>query len=646
MTFHKRIIKYILVVFILISLNAFSQEHLRPLSGNINLYNGPKSQSTNKKINTTSSPLNLPFFDDFSYAYKSPYPSVNNWLDSNTYINTGFAINPITLGVATFDGLNKRGYPYLINAPVSYSGPADTLTSRPINLQYVVVTTSISTTSHVYSPADSIFLTFYYQAEGYGDAPESNDSLCVDFFKPNQNRWKKVWGVKGYNPSASDTSFYRVRIPIADTSYCDSLFQFRFRNKATTSGSLDHWHIDYVQIKYNYLAADTTNDDVAFGYKPSSFLKNYSIMPYRQYDTLELATTFRNYIRNNFASTQFSTYDFTVSNALSTAVPTPTSGTFITGVSPFLPTGGYYTGNAAHPVFGSKKPFPLPFVTQDSTFFTIQHVVTTSSDIHRSNDTVVHVQKFSNYYAYDDGSAEVGYYLNTYGAKTAVRFTLNVEDTLKAVRIYFDPIVEGTLISNSQFRLMIWNSNSGTPGSIVYKDSILHPSYISGNYNLIPTYHLTSCLPLAVGSYFIGIQQITNQPLNIGFDKNTNHMDALYYDIGNGWVQSAVRGSIMINPVMGCIDPPAAVGLMEHEIFNNFNLFPNPAQNTLTVNYPKNELENAQIDILSSIGQSVLTKSITSNEPIDISNLTNGLYFVYVKGNNQNVSPKKLIISK
>ena len=74
-------------------------------------------------------------------------------------------------------------------------------------------------------------------------------------------------GCKGYNPSAVDTNFYRAMHCHADTSYLDSTFQFRFRNKATISGSLDHWNIDYVQIKRNYFYIDTTLDDVSYAYK-------------------------------------------------------------------------------------------------------------------------------------------------------------------------------------------------------------------------------------------------------------------------------------------------------------------------------------------------------------------------------------------
>lgn len=613
----------------------FAQEQLKPLSGNFNLPAIPNHKLSSSKT-TSLTPLDLPFFDDFSYAYNSPYPSSNNWLDSNAYVNTGFAIAPITLGVATFDGLNKKGYPYSINAPVSYSGVADTLTSRPINLK--------ATSTHTYVTADSVFLTFYYQAEGNGDAPESNDSLSVDFWKPNQHKWEKVWGVKGYNPSATDTNFYRVRIPIADTSYLDSLFKFRFRNNATISGSLDHWNVDYVQIKKNYLYADTVLDDIAFAYKPSSFLKNYSVMPYRQYNqALEMAPKFRNFIRSNFKNPVACSYDYFIKDKNGNTVPADAIGTFPTGINPFS-NGGYYNGIASNPSF-TLQPFPSTF--SDSASFTIKHTLSGSiaGDSKNDNDTLVHVQKFGTYYAYDDGTAEQAYYLNTYGAKTAMRFTLNVFDTLKSVRIYFDPITDGTAIQASSFRLMVWASGGNGPGNVILKDSLVYPTYLSGSHNLMPTYNLTTCLPLGVGTYYIGLQQTTNKALNIGFDRNTDHKDALYYDIGNGWVQSAIPGSLMINPVMGCTYP-APVGINENQKEDLVKIYPNPAQNTITVSYPGNQLAETTVEILSALGQVVYTSTIISNQQIDISNIANGLYLIHLKGNNLRVSPKKLIISR
>jgi hypothetical protein len=153
-------------------------------------------------------------------------------------------------------------------------------------------------------------------------------------------------------------------------------------------------------------------------------------------------------------------------------------------------------------------------------------------------------------------------------------------------------------------------------------------------------------LPLGVGNYFIGIQQTTNKALNIGFDKNTNHMNDLFYNITGNWVQSAIPGSVMINPVMGCTPPTPTVNVREYDKNNVFTLFPNPAQNSLNIQSNDVTLENTSLDIISSIGQTVLTSELENNTSIDISNLPNGIYFVYFNNKQVNVSPKKLIISR
>ncbi len=614
-----------------------AQEYLKPLGGNINVvYTPVQSNRLANKISGMALYDTLPFFDDFSYAYKSPCPTAKHWQDSSVYINTGFAIAPLSLGVATFDGLNKKGYPYSISASVSTSSPADYLTSRPINL--------FKKGAYSYSPADSIYLSFYYQAEGRGEAPEANDSLAVDFYKPKQNKWQKVWGRKGYNPSAVDTNFYRVMIAIKDTAYFDSLFVFRIRNKATLSGSLDHWHVDYVYLNKGRFIADTVIEDLTHAYKPTSFLKNYSVMPYRQYNAIEMGTNFRNYFRSNFTVNKFMNYKYTVYDNASAVVYTENLGAVgAPGVQPFM-NNGYYSGMPhANP---SLTMSPFATTLTDTTSYKIEHVLSTTGDAISANDTVIHMQKFSNYYAYDDGTAEVGYYQNTYGAKAAVRFTLNVFDTLRAVNIFFDPIIDGTVIQGSSFRVMLWADGNNGPGNLLYKDSLVYPTYLQGTYNMVPTYTLTSCLPLTVGTYYVGIQQTTNKGLNIGFDKNTNHSDALYYDIGNGWTQSAIKGSIMINPMMGCYVPPPVVGIREYNQNQFFSLYPNPAQNTLTIKALVDGMENTTVSIISSLGQTVLEVPFLNYKTIDISELTNGIYFVYINGTTINGSPKKLIISK
>ena len=146
--------------------------------------------------------ISLPFLDDFSKD--NIYPDASLWLDSNAFINRDYPITPPTLGVATLDGASKTGCPYdtIITGAGSY--PADTLTSKPINLSSL--------------PSDSsVVLSFFWQAKGRGNDPENSDSLILQFRNPsdsnNTTAWRNIWYKNGYNPSSSDTTFRLVMIP-------------------------------------------------------------------------------------------------------------------------------------------------------------------------------------------------------------------------------------------------------------------------------------------------------------------------------------------------------------------------------------------------------------------------------------------------
>jgi hypothetical protein len=433
-------------------------------------------------------------------------------------------------------------------------------------------------------------------------------------------------------------------LPIKDTAYFDSLFQFRFSSKATLSGSMDHWHIDHIYINKNRSYADSITEDVAFQYMSTSFLKNYACMPYRQYNPSEMAPSIGNYMRNNFTLTKNTSYNYTVSDINNTSI-----ASYNGGHANMMP----YGTNGLHNAYAHSRPpvpfaFPAPMTGMG--IYTIKHVISTIPDAQRQNDTIWQTQRFSDYYAYDDGTAERAYYLNVYGAKCALRYTINVPDTLRALRIYFDPTEDGQNILNSTFNIMVWKSGTNGPGSLVYSDSTNlehHPVYLQGKYNLMPLFYLSNCILLNPGTYYFGIRQKSNRPLNIGFDRNNDHSGTLFYDSGSGWQQSTLKGSLMINPVLGCLEELMPVGVKANEEkTTEVTIFPNPAQNTIGIVSHGIPLENATVTIVSSLGQTVYSTTYNSQETIDISNLANGIYFILINSSRLNATPKKLVISR
>lgn len=612
-----------------------AQEKLVPLSTNLQLMSLPVKNTLAGRTTSVTTLDTLPFFEDFSYSPSSPYPTVSHWLDSNVFVNHGFPIAPPTIGVATFDGLNKRGYPYNLYATGNSSGPADKLTSRPINLQ--------KKGAVYYSPSDSVYLSFYYQGGGRGSDPSQPDSLILDFYKPRQKKWHTAWSRKGYGQIPADTLFHLVMLPIKDTAYFDSLFQFRFRNRATLSGSLDHWHIDNIYIDLNRSYKDTIMEDEAFQYMSTSFLKNYSAMPYRHYQPAEMASSIKNYMRNNFTFAKNTTYNYTVFDTNNMAV-----NSYNGGSANMMP----YATNGLHNMLWQSAPtvsfaFPAPMTGMN--IYTIKHVISSTPDAWRQNDTIWQTQRFTDYFAYDDGTAEQAYaLLAATGSKYALRYTLNVPDTLRALRIYFDPTKDGPGILNSSFNIMVWESGPNGPGNLIYSDNNNHrPVYLQDKYNAMPAFFLSSCLLLKAGTYYFGIRQNTTPALNIGFDRNNDHSDALFFDVGDGWEQSFLKGSLMINPVMGCHEEIFPVSVKAYSGENTgLTLFPNPAQNTIAIKRKGMPIEQAAVSIVSSIGQTVYAAGYSSGETIDVSTLPNGIYFVYLSGGELVTSPQKLIIAR
>jgi len=167
--------KYFLLLFLIILSFATTvgQEILTGLSEN------PAIKQSNQRpvpfkssVYQSPAPVLLPFFDNFKQ--KSIYPDTSLWMDNNVFINNDFAEFPPTWNVATFDAINASGDIYPDANFLQFQ--ADFLTSKPIRLDSV-----FSPQPAALSPADSIYLSFYYQPQGRGNDPQLQDSLVLEF---------------------------------------------------------------------------------------------------------------------------------------------------------------------------------------------------------------------------------------------------------------------------------------------------------------------------------------------------------------------------------------------------------------------------------------------------------------------------------
>ncbi len=573
------------------------------------------------KISATASTdtLYLPFFDDFSI--NTVWPSQDRWSDSTAFVNYNFGINPPTLGMVTFDGLNKLGNPY-DNSNANANGLCDRLTSNAINLFN-------DDNGLPYDPTDSLFLIFQYQRKGRGDNPEANDSLVLQFLDPATQVWQPVWRALG--TTSGDTVFNKVKISINDPVFRQNGFRFRFSNYGSKTGMLDLWHVDYISLR-KFLPPDYENlKDYAFVYQGKSLLINYSALPWKHFSFLttgqqqafvktEAALTLRN---NNDAA----------------PFPISVSGNIYDQYNNLTPlVGGGGLNNIVVPLNQNLTPpatllsnsiFQDPTTGEQATFIAKYEIGTTTGggvvDDFPQNDTLYYEQDFHNYYAYDDGSAELGYGVNGIGASLAYKFEVLKGDTLRGVRIFFAQL--GISVTNQIFRLAIWSGNAAGPqGAPVYEQFNQTPNY-SDSINGFYTY-LTNPVFVPAGTWYFGFIQNNAVLLNLGLDVNTPaDPTRKFINTSGSWINSQLPGMWMIRPVFS--QSPINTGIADDLLSSALSVYPVPASDIISITMDHQQSENFSVRITDLTGRTILfRKNLTPS--IDVSEFSNGMYLLHI----------------
>ncbi len=618
---------FLLSLFIIIATNAFSQEEEAPLRYNAKQaqrYREEQRAAQNEKRGGGGT-LTLPFFDDFSrYSLPTSLETIPDewqmWSDTDVFVNCTFPVAPLTIGVATLDGFKPNGQPYEWNAGNIKIG-CDSLTSLPIDLSGFL-------------PEDSLRLLFHYQTGGLGDIPdEDTDTLFLDFFKVQggDGDWVKVWQVNGGDNAAS---FERVFIDILDPDYLQNGFKFRFRNWGRPGGSVDHWHLDYIILADGLDPNAIELDEVAFQYCNNTLLNNgLTSMPWTHYlsnpesfmaDNVVLNQRNLDGIQNVNTRVEISTGGANVFTSSLLSNPNQAQGEFTST----LPLDGY---NYSDPDADTEALF-----TVCASF--------NQTDAQLSNDTMCFDQVFSNYYAYDDGTAERGWRLNQNGARSAVLYNSVIPDTLLGVMIHWLPYLSDN--SGESFLLRVYDVNGGLPGNELNAEDFNFYDYSYGYEGYNPFYYYALTEPIGLdGPFFMGWIQQNSDSVYIGNDKNTNmNLSQLYlkYDAFSNWVPTTVSGSIMFRPVFksGMED---WVSVEENEL-PSFSIFPNPAGDVLNISLPSDH-EKYFAQVFDMAGRVVIGESFVNNgtTALPIEDLANGVYTLRISSSSGTFSAKRFI---
>ena len=177
--------------------------------------------------NSAYAPLALPFSDAF---LAPPVPSAAYWFNANGEVNT--------------DGVNPPSPPYVLSLDGHPSG-GDVVTLLPIDLSNAA--------------SQNPRLSYSYQPQGSGNAPEPGDFLYVELLNSIG-----VWITAESYPGSGMVAFRDETVEIAavdpgtGATFFHPAFQFRFRNIGTASPTLhyDHWMIDDVSLEVTVTGVD------------------------------------------------------------------------------------------------------------------------------------------------------------------------------------------------------------------------------------------------------------------------------------------------------------------------------------------------------------------------------------------------------
>jgi hypothetical protein len=81
---------------------------------------------------------------------------------------------------------------------------------------------------------------------------------------------------------------------------------------------------------------------------------------------------------------------------------------------------------------------------------------------------------------------------------------------------------------------------------------------------------------------------------------------------------------------------PCVVGIINSiNVINSFDIYPNPAHQTLNISFSNNQNPKQQIQIYNTYGELIKEVEILQTTQINISNLPSGLYFIHLKNDPQ-----------
>jgi hypothetical protein len=579
-------------------------------------------------------PLPLPFWDDFSFNRSKYYPNDTLWQNSQTvWVNSGTGINPPSINVATFDGYDSLGKPHRAN--LAEKGIADSLISRRLKMGDLLNPMGELKTEV------PIFISFFYQSTGNGEAPDEGDVLSL-LFKDKTGKWNEVWN-SSETANLDPTKFIEKVLPITDLIYFHNDFQFRFQNSGRLSGPYDTWNLDYIYInngKRQYTTENITSPTLGFPdrtlvYPLTSPIGRYTSVPVKQFfsnptkklDSLVLSLTNRRgdleqpvAYRNEatISSKNHGTTTVLLDNGSANANPVKFNS-ILNRIVKIMPNLSAFINeedslSITFDILLDTKDNveKRPIKDNEGDFDTL---VFKGIDF-RHNDRIKSTFLMQDYYAYDDGVAEYGALLTGAGVQLAYQFDLLTSEpqTVTAIDLYLPKFGD---TSPQTIQLFVLNALTGSES-----DYLTRLTY-SIKRDSLNTFRR---IPLGVSvtvkdKFYIGWRINSEVEIAVGLDKNTDSGDKIFVNTAGTWQQNTkIKGSLLLRPVFG---EPIISGIDEYTM--PATVYPIP---TRGVFYLPTSAE--QIQLFNVTGQEVKfeVNKLFDKKEIAIQSPSPGLFLV------------------
>jgi hypothetical protein len=597
-------------------------QQLIGLTQNQEIKKAAAERNSRKKSTNALTSLELPFFEDFSMV--TVYPDPEKWTDIYAFVNTSFPDMPPSIGVATLDAIDEYGNVYAINDQVT---PSDTLTSVAINL------------APYQNSAEEVILSFFYQAGGKGELPDPKDSLVLEFFSPEANDWLWAWKATG----GIAGPFQQKIITVPQSFYQDG-FRFRFRNYTSMSpgevvgkygalSNVDQWHIDYIMLNTNPIARHESINDIALVDPLTDLLFDYVTVPWHHVDYAHrIGRNKVRYVINNLEKTD---------TAMSINRSYTVKDLFTQEVSYYE----VYTEKIDPDTFMIRNdPFDHSFSYKPTEYgqFEITAYLKTHPSQFLGNDTVKYKQIFRDYYAYDDGTAEYGFGISgesTSGAMIACRFPVFRQDTIRGLDIFFNK-------TRNNYTADL--NKGGIPGDTLYVSQEEYTPDPGTGLLEFKRYTIPLSREIIVDdTVFVGIKQLTEDFINIGYDVSHDNRKNILVNITGSWFSTDSldpAGSLMIRPVFSRQSAPSGFAdeISEPE---TLKVYPNPANDMIQISLAENDLKGSgQMQIYDITGRRIYTDTL--REIIPVSHFKSGVYIVRVICPSGQVLVSRFIISR